>query len=47
MYVQGVSTGKIKGVTETLCGESFSASAISGMNRTLDAGFCQRSCQQV
>jgi putative transposase len=30
-----------------LCGHSFSASAISGMNRTLDAGFCQRSCQQV
>jgi putative transposase len=37
MYVQGVSTRKVKAVTETLCGHSFSASAISGMNRTLDA----------
>jgi putative transposase len=36
MYVQGVSTRKVKEVTETLCGHSFSASAISGMNQTLD-----------
>jgi len=37
MYVQGVSTRKVKAVTETLCGHGFSASAISGMNQTLDA----------
>jgi putative transposase len=37
MYVQGVSTRKVKAVTETLCGHSFSATAISGMNQTLDA----------
>jgi mutator family transposase len=37
MYVQDVSTRKVQAVTETLCGHSFSASAISGMNQTLDA----------
>lgn len=37
MYVQGVSTRKVKAVTETLCGHSFSASSISQMNKTLDA----------
>ena len=29
MYVQGVSTRKVKAITEELCGHSFSASAIS------------------
>ena len=29
MYVQGVSTRKVKAVTEALCGHSFSASSIS------------------
>jgi putative transposase len=38
MYVQGVSTRKVKAVTEALCGHSFSASSVSEMNRTLDAG---------
>jgi putative transposase len=37
MYVQGVSTRKVKAVTETLCGHSFSASSVSAMNQTLDA----------
>jgi len=37
MYVQGVSTRKVRAVTETLCGHSFSASSVSEMNRTLDA----------
>jgi putative transposase len=36
MYVQGVSTRKVKAVTETLCGHSFSASAISAINKSLD-----------
>ena len=31
MYVQGVSTRKVKEVTETLCGHSFSASSVSRM----------------
>src|SRR6201981_2645362 len=38
MYVQGVSTRKVKAVTEALCGHSFSAAAISGINKSLDAG---------
>jgi len=45
MYVQGVSTRKVKAVTETLCGHSFSASAISSINKSLDEtlrGFAER-----
>jgi putative transposase len=37
MYVQGVSTRKVKAVTEALCGHEFSASSISVVNKTLDA----------
>jgi putative transposase len=37
MYVQGVSTRKVKAITEELCGHTFSASAISAINKTLDA----------
>src|SRR5690242_20717653 len=33
MYVQGVSTRKVKAITEELCGHSFSASSISAMNQ--------------
>jgi hypothetical protein len=29
MYVQGVSTRKVKAITEELCGQEFSASSIS------------------
>jgi putative transposase len=36
MYVQGVSTRKVKAVTEELCGHAFSASAISGLVKKLD-----------
>lgn len=36
MYVQGVSTRKVKAITEELCGHGFSASAISAINKTLD-----------
>ena len=36
MYVQGVSTRKVKAITEELCGHSFSASAISAINKSLD-----------
>jgi transposase-like protein len=36
MYVQGVSTRKVKAITEELCGHSFSASSISEVNKTLD-----------
>lgn len=36
MYVQGVSTRKVKAVTEQLCGHGFSSSTISRINKTLD-----------
>lgn len=36
MYVQGVSTRKVKAVTEELCGHSFSASTISEATAKLD-----------
>jgi transposase-like protein len=36
MYVQGVSTRKVKAVTEELCGHEFSASTISRINQSLD-----------
>jgi putative transposase len=37
MYVQGVSTRKVKAVTEELCGHEFSASTVSEINKGLDA----------
>lgn len=36
MYVQGVSTRRVKEITEQLCGHEFSASAISRINARLD-----------
>lgn len=36
MYIQGVSTRKIKAITEELCGHEFSASSVSRMNVKLD-----------
>lgn len=36
MYVQGVSTRKVKAITEELCGHSFSASSISEITKKLD-----------
>ncbi|MBL0408552.1 IS256 family transposase [Microvirga aerilata] len=41
MYVQGVSTRKVKAITEELCGHSFSASAISSTNKRLDDSLAQ------
>jgi len=41
MYVQGVSTRKVKSITEELCGHSFSASSISAINQRLDASLAQ------
>ncbi|GAB4108267.1 MAG: hypothetical protein Kow001_04580 [Acidobacteriota bacterium] len=37
MYVAGVSTRKVKAITEELCGHTFSASTISEINHKLDA----------
>ena len=36
MYVQGVSTRKVKAITEELCGHEFSASSISAINKRMD-----------
>ena len=41
MYVQGVSTRKVKAITEELCGHSFSASSISTINKKLDENLAQ------
>ena len=49
MYVQGVSTRKVKKITEELCGHSFSASTISSINKKLDAelkAFAKRSLEE-
>ena len=49
MYVQGVSTRKVKAITEELCGHAFSASAISAVNQRLDASlaaFAQRRLEE-
>ena len=37
MYVQGVSTRKVTEITEALCGQSFSASTVSRINKKLDS----------
>src|SRR5262249_19342207 len=37
MYVQGVSTRKVKAISEELCGHEFSASTVSQLNKKLDA----------
>ena len=37
MYVQGVSTRKVKDITEELCGHSFSSSSVSRVTARLDA----------
>lgn len=49
MYVQGVSTRKVKAITEELCGHSFSASTISQINKGLDeslARFASRALEE-
>jgi putative transposase len=50
MYIQGVSTRKVKAITEELCGHAFSASAISAVNQTLDESlerFAQRPLEEA
>jgi len=45
MYVQGVSTRKVKAITEESCGHGFAASTTSAINKGLDEGltkFAQR-----
>jgi len=37
LYIQGVSTRKVKEITEVLCGTSFSKSQVSALAGGLDA----------
>ena len=49
MYVQGVSTRKIKAISEELCGHEFSASTVSELNKKLDeelARFARRRLEE-
>ena len=45
MYVQGVSTRKVKAITEELCGHRLSASTVSRINRSL-GGLLRRFAQR-
>ncbi len=50
MYVQGVSTRKVKAITEELCGHGFSASSISAATAHLDAAltaFAERQLKEA
>ncbi|PCK88054.1 IS256 family transposase, partial [Rhizobium sophoriradicis] len=47
MYVQGVSTRKVKAITEELCGHSFSASSISAINKRLDESLKAFACRPL
>jgi putative transposase len=49
MYVQGVSTRKVKAISEELCGHEFSASTVSELNKKLDqelARFARRRLEE-
>lgn len=49
MYVQGVSTRKVKDITEALCGHSFSAASVSRVVARLDEEleqFCSRRLEE-
>ncbi len=50
MYIQGVSTRKVKAITEQLCGHAFSASTVSRINKRLDEQleqFAQRRLEEA
>src|SRR4029077_19327883 len=47
MYVQGVSTRKVKAITEELCGQEFSASTISAINQRLDEELERFMCRRL
>jgi putative transposase len=47
MYVQGVSTRKVKAITEELCGHSFSAATISAINAKLDDSLAQFAARRL
>jgi putative transposase len=47
MYVQEVSTRKVKAITEELCGHTFSASSISTINKRPDQSLAQFAAQPL
>jgi putative transposase len=47
MYIQGVSTRKVKAITEELCGHAFSASTISQINQKLDEQLSKFACRKL
>jgi len=47
MYIQGVSTRKVKAVTEELCGHAFSASTVSEINKKLDTELARFSSRRL
>lgn len=47
MYVHGVSTRKVKHITEELCGHEFDKSSISRLNKTLDDSLKQFAERQL
>jgi len=47
MYVQGVSTRKVKEITEQLCGHEFSASTISRVSQQLDEELKKFACRRL
>jgi putative transposase len=47
MYVQGVSTRKVRAITEELCGHAFSASSISAINKKLDESLAQFAARRL
>lgn len=47
MYVHGVSTRKVKAITEDLCGHEFSASTISRINEGLDEELAKFSARKL
>jgi putative transposase len=47
MYVQGVSTRKVRAIAEELCGHAFSASSISAINKKLDESLAQFAARRL
>ncbi len=47
MYVQGVSTRKVKAISEELCGHEFSASTVSELNKKLDVELERFACRRL
>ena len=47
MYVQGVSTRKVKAITEELCGHEFSASTVSAIVKRLDEQLSHFACRRL